>query len=185
MVFRIGLFHIQAHKETCQGLYTLTHTEGAGLLDGETVERVWSETNGVGAATSQMGSGHRHDILNETFNAHNWRKLLERRTSTSIRCTGVGFANYVSCIADALTREWYTASRKQVEYAELVAGLDERIDDTSKEAWLREVEAWEKLLLSSDGRPPKTARCPYTSSTDKGGFCLYAGWAGSSHIITK
>lgn len=83
IIFRLGLFHMQAHKESCQGLFGLTHTEGAGLMDGENVERVWAGNNGTATATAQMSIGHRQDIINECFAGWNWRKVLDRRKYSS------------------------------------------------------------------------------------------------------
>ncbi len=47
IIWAIGKFHLGAHKDECYAEFSLNHKEGAGLDDGEILERDWGNLNGI------------------------------------------------------------------------------------------------------------------------------------------
>lgn len=76
--FRFGIpkCHCPAHKLDCQPQHSLNLLPGLGRTDGEGIERGWSELNGVGSSTKEMGPGSRHDTIDDHLSHHNWRKSV-------------------------------------------------------------------------------------------------------------
>lgn len=76
--FRFGIpkCHCPAHKLECQPQHSLNLLPGLGRTDGEGIERGWSELNGVGNSTKEMGPGSRHDTIDDHLTHHNWRKSV-------------------------------------------------------------------------------------------------------------
>lgn len=80
----IPKFHLPAHSEKDQIIYSLNFKEGVGQTDGEGIERNWSKLNGAASSTKQMGPGSRHDTLDDFCGHMNWRKIVDLGESTSI-----------------------------------------------------------------------------------------------------
>lgn len=72
----IGKMHITNHVELCQWLFSFYFQSGVGRMDGEGVERFWSEVNHAAGSTKQMGRGHRMDTLDDLIDDWNKGKLL-------------------------------------------------------------------------------------------------------------
>lgn len=72
----IPKFHLPAHQDGCQTPYSLNLKFGAGRVDGEGIERNWSEMNPVANSTREMGPGSRHDTLDDHCGHRNWRKSV-------------------------------------------------------------------------------------------------------------
>ncbi|KDQ10977.1 hypothetical protein BOTBODRAFT_114996, partial [Botryobasidium botryosum FD-172 SS1] len=83
-VYVVPKMHVLAHVEDCQYLYSLNFTPGSGRTDGEAPERNWVETNGVATSTREMNTCHRHEVLDDTMNEVNFKKMIKLRTSTPI-----------------------------------------------------------------------------------------------------
>ena len=47
----IGLFHIHGHKDACLYRYATSYVPGAGVVDGEVLETLWSVLNSDATAT--------------------------------------------------------------------------------------------------------------------------------------
>lgn len=71
----IGKMHVQAHIDSCQWRFSLNYTKGVGRMDGEAVERWWSEANQIAGSTKQMNPGHRDDTLDDCIRDWNRRKV--------------------------------------------------------------------------------------------------------------
>lgn len=74
--FAIPKFHLLAHGQPCNIPYSLNYKKGVGRVDGEGVERCWSNLNGVAPSTRQMGPGSRKDTIEDHAGHHNWRKTV-------------------------------------------------------------------------------------------------------------
>lgn len=72
-------FHIAGHGIECQVLYNLAYTKWAGRMDGERIEGGWAQTTGMATWTRESGPNARRNILDDHWNADNWRKLLGLR----------------------------------------------------------------------------------------------------------
>jgi len=90
-------FHLPGHGTECQLLYNLAYTKWAGRMDGERIESGWSLTNPMATWTRESGPNARRGILDDHWNADNWRKLLRlcecssfllslNNLTTTIRC---------------------------------------------------------------------------------------------------
>jgi hypothetical protein len=72
----VGKFHLAAHIPECFPKYTLNFIEGAGELDGEILETLWSPMDLVAGLTQGMSVAHRQEVLNDYMNDSNWRKII-------------------------------------------------------------------------------------------------------------
>lgn len=72
-------FHLSGHGIGCQVLYNLAYTKWAGRMDGERIEGGWAQTIGMATWTRESGPNARRNILDDHWNADNWRKLLGLR----------------------------------------------------------------------------------------------------------
>lgn len=70
----IPKFHAPAHKEEGHEQYSLNLAEGAGMTDGEAIERVWASHNALAGSTKTAGPGTRQDILDDNFAFWNFHK---------------------------------------------------------------------------------------------------------------
>ncbi|KAF8588544.1 hypothetical protein K439DRAFT_1645511 [Ramaria rubella] len=68
-------YHLPGHAFPCQSPFSFNFCEGAGRMDGEGVERDWSQINPVVCSTKEMTPGHRTDTLNNHWGAWNWSKV--------------------------------------------------------------------------------------------------------------
>jgi hypothetical protein len=71
----IGLFHVHGHKDECLYRYATNYVPGAGVVDGEVLETLWSVLNTVSAATRTASLAHRTEILDDHMNDSNWKKM--------------------------------------------------------------------------------------------------------------
>ena len=70
-------FHLPGHGQDCQLSYNLAYTKWAGRTDGERIESGWAQTNPMATWTRESGPNARRGILDDHWNAGNWRKLLQ------------------------------------------------------------------------------------------------------------
>ncbi|KAJ7175247.1 hypothetical protein C8R43DRAFT_873015 [Mycena crocata] len=76
VTFLVPKFHLPAHIEACNLLYSFNLTRYVGQTDGEAPERGWANINPLAGSTKEMGPGARRDCLNEHFNDWNWKKII-------------------------------------------------------------------------------------------------------------
>ncbi|KAI6046584.1 hypothetical protein EDC04DRAFT_2557998 [Pisolithus marmoratus] len=58
IVPRIGIWHVHRHKKECYACYSPLFIKGAGWVDGEIIETLWSMLNVVSTSTCSMSSPH-------------------------------------------------------------------------------------------------------------------------------
>ena len=75
VVSAVGKLQLPAHIESCRYKFSYYYLRGAGMTDGEALERIWSILNSLAARTKEMTTGHRHDVLNDFYGDMNVRKL--------------------------------------------------------------------------------------------------------------
>ncbi|KAK6985154.1 CxC2 domain-containing protein [Favolaschia claudopus] len=127
-VFLIPKFHLSAHIEACNVLFSFHLTRYVGMTDGEALERGWSLLNPFAGATAEMGPGNRWDSINDVFNDMNYKKVL-----------GLG-----KWILDRLTTSIPELIAASTELEELEASLRSLGGEEDLEKWRAEVEAWEE-----------------------------------------
>jgi hypothetical protein len=79
VVTAVGKFHLGAHIRECFPLFSLNFVRGAGQLDGEILETLWSSLNKVAGNTRGMSQAHRQEVLDNHMNDSNWKKLINSR----------------------------------------------------------------------------------------------------------
>lgn len=72
----IGLFHVHAHQHDCLPKFSPSFIPGAGTVDGEIIETLWSSLNRIGGSTRAMTSAHRKEVMDDHMNDSNWRKTV-------------------------------------------------------------------------------------------------------------
>ena len=72
----IGQFHIHGHKDECLYRWSTSYVPGAGVVDGEVLETLWSVLNTVSASTRTASLAHRTEILDDHMNDSNFKKML-------------------------------------------------------------------------------------------------------------
>jgi Kyakuja-Dileera-Zisupton transposase len=72
----IGKFHLADHVDSCYSKWTLNFMKGAGHIDGEIMETLWSGMNKVSGAARSMGKAHRQETLDDYMRDSNWKKTV-------------------------------------------------------------------------------------------------------------
>ncbi|KAG2101825.1 uncharacterized protein F5147DRAFT_746912 [Suillus discolor] len=123
-IFGIPKFHCPAHEEKCAIPHSLNLIPGIGRTDGEGIERNWAEMNRVANSTKEMGPSSRHDVLDDHFGHHNWRKY-----------TGLGLS---------LWRKLLNAVKERTHHQSFLHNFDSSIDEAHRGEWSAMIEAWER-----------------------------------------
>jgi hypothetical protein len=77
LLHAIGQFHVHGHKDECLYRWATNYVPGAGVIDGEVMETLWSVLNTVSAATRTASLAHRTEVLDDHMNDSNWKKMLD------------------------------------------------------------------------------------------------------------
>jgi hypothetical protein len=72
----IPKFHLSGHGAKCQVIFNLNYTKWAGRTDGERIEAGWAQSTSMATWTRETSPNARRNILDDHWNATNWRKLL-------------------------------------------------------------------------------------------------------------
>ena len=72
----MGKSHLAAHVPSCFARFSLNFVQGAGQLDGEILETLWSEFNKVSASACSMSKAHRAEVYDDHMRDSNWKKLV-------------------------------------------------------------------------------------------------------------
>lgn len=72
----VGKWHLAAHVPACFPRFTLNFVEGAGQVEGEILETLWSGLDEVAGLAQAMSISHHQETLDEYMNDNNWRKII-------------------------------------------------------------------------------------------------------------
>ena len=72
----IGKFHLADHVDGCFSKWSLNFMKGAGHIDGEIMETLWSGMNKVSGAARSMSKSHRQETLDDYMRDSNWKKTV-------------------------------------------------------------------------------------------------------------
>ena len=72
----IGKFHLADHVDSCFSKWTLNFMRGAGHIDGEIMETLWSGMNKISGAARSMGKAHRQETLDDYMRDASWKKTV-------------------------------------------------------------------------------------------------------------
>ncbi|KDR79699.1 hypothetical protein GALMADRAFT_63536 [Galerina marginata CBS 339.88] len=76
IVCAIGLFHVHGHKEECLYRFATTYIPGAGIVDGEILETLWSVLNETSRSIRGATTAHRTEVLDDHMGDSNWKKNI-------------------------------------------------------------------------------------------------------------
>ena len=76
LVTAVGSFHLGAHIPECFVLFSLHFVLGAGQLDGEILETLWSAFNKISPSARVMSAAHRREVYDDHMRDSNWKKLV-------------------------------------------------------------------------------------------------------------
>ncbi|TFK64685.1 hypothetical protein BDN72DRAFT_774275, partial [Pluteus cervinus] len=111
----IGSFHVHSHIKECYQRYGLMYMPGAGLVDGEILETLWSVLNHTSPHTRGATAAHRAEILDDKMNYSNWKKvtlltklLCQKRSKaiTLLKKAEGAFESLSGSVQEARKREW-------------------------------------------------------------------------------
>ena len=80
----IGIWHVHGHQTQCFAQYAPNFIPGAGNVDGEIMETLWSSLNIISLSTRGMVTPHRQEMLDFQMNDSNFVKMIRMRESTGI-----------------------------------------------------------------------------------------------------
>ncbi|KAJ7469942.1 hypothetical protein B0H11DRAFT_2159271 [Mycena galericulata] len=123
-VWLIPKFHLPAHIEACNILYSFNLTPFVGQTDGEAPERGWANANPLANSTKEMGPGARRDALDDHFNDWNHKKII-------------GLGGY---LLERVKKAVENMTTHRLALLEAEQGLPS--DVVAK--WTREMELWEE-----------------------------------------
>ncbi|KIN95757.1 hypothetical protein M404DRAFT_165012, partial [Pisolithus tinctorius Marx 270] len=72
----IGIWHVHGHKKECYARYAPLFIKGAGWVDGEIIETLWSVLNVASTSARGMTSPHRQELLDFQMNDSNFMKMI-------------------------------------------------------------------------------------------------------------
>ncbi|KAI0245553.1 hypothetical protein BJV78DRAFT_1158538 [Lactifluus subvellereus] len=72
----VGKWHLATHIPECFAKFTLNFIEGAGQVEGEILETLWSGMDEVAGLVQAMSTAHHQEVLDEYMNDSNWRKII-------------------------------------------------------------------------------------------------------------
>jgi hypothetical protein len=72
----VDKFHLVAHVPGCFALHSLNFLKGAGQLDGEILESLWSDFNKITDSARSMSTAHRREVYDDHMRESNWKKMV-------------------------------------------------------------------------------------------------------------
>jgi hypothetical protein len=76
LIVAVGKWHLAAHVKECFCKFSLNFIKGAGHLDGEIMETVWSKLNQPGRTARSMSLAYREEFLNRFIRDMNFKKMV-------------------------------------------------------------------------------------------------------------
>lgn len=141
VLFRIPKFHLPAHGDKCQTVYSFNFTTGVGRTYGEIIESNWSETNTAALQTREQSFAHRQEFLDLVFGSINWTKITKMGKFSSVICWCYGF-NF--CIGPQLSKSLNTAVLAEFHHRTKYDTLRRDFPPDTIERWDAMIEAWDR-----------------------------------------
>ncbi|KAI6148756.1 hypothetical protein BKA82DRAFT_3978415, partial [Pisolithus tinctorius] len=111
----IGMWHVHGHKQECYARYAPLFMQGAGWVDGEIIETLWSLLNIASTSAQGMSSPHRQELLDFQISDCNFMKMI--------------------CMVDSLIRKLTTARVAADMAKRAFKTLDEAVSMTQRDMW--------------------------------------------------
>ncbi|KAF8802880.1 hypothetical protein BYT27DRAFT_7305988 [Phlegmacium glaucopus] len=75
----IGMFHVHGHQDDCLFRFATNFVKGAGMVDGEILETLWSTLNGISPSMRTATLAH-HVLVDDMHDSH-WKMIVSISTS--------------------------------------------------------------------------------------------------------
>ena len=82
----IGIWHVHGHRSECFARYSPGFIKGAGRVEGEIIETLWSTLNIISGSARGMTAPHRQELLDFQMNDSNFQKMI-KISKPLVRCT--------------------------------------------------------------------------------------------------
>ena len=76
LIIAVGKWHMMSHVKDCFCKFSLHFVLGAGHLDGEIMETIWSKLNGPSRTARSMTLAHRVLFLDHCIRDMNFKKMV-------------------------------------------------------------------------------------------------------------
>jgi hypothetical protein len=73
----VGKWHLAAHIAECFPKFSLNFVEGAGEVEGEILETLWSVMDEIAPMAQAMSVAHHQEVIDAHMNNSNWRKMIQ------------------------------------------------------------------------------------------------------------
>ena len=80
----IGIWHVHGHKSECFPQYAPNFIPGAGRVDGEIMETLWSSLNIISPSERGMATPHRQQLLDFQMSDSNFLKMVQMCEWTNV-----------------------------------------------------------------------------------------------------
>ncbi|KIK74422.1 hypothetical protein PAXRUDRAFT_19890 [Paxillus rubicundulus Ve08.2h10] len=75
-LWNIAIWHVHSHQTECHARYAPSFIPGAGRVNGEIIEMLWSILNIISPSTWGMSFPHRQELLDYQMNNSNFQKMI-------------------------------------------------------------------------------------------------------------
>jgi Kyakuja-Dileera-Zisupton transposase len=140
----VGKWHLAAHIPECFPKFTLNFVEGAGEVDGEIMETLWSKLDEIAGFTQAMSIAHAQEVIDDYMNDSNWRKLIRMGRSPQRMHRHV---ELTLLPADALCGKWTRAKKGVSETKPAFEQLTECLDAALVQEWTKQ----ERIAMEQRG----------------------------------
>ncbi|KAI6142713.1 hypothetical protein BKA82DRAFT_4017955 [Pisolithus tinctorius] len=149
----IGMWHVHGHKQECYARYAPLFMQGAGWVDGEIIETLWSLLNIASTSARGMSSPHRQELLDFQISDCNFMKMIRMVDSLIRKLTTARVAADMAKRAfKTLDEAVSTTQRDTWTYQEQVAFRDRMVDPSAMdifEVQMRKVHTVELEFLNN------------------------------------
>ena len=153
----VGKWHLTAHIRECFPKFTLNFVEGAGQVEGEILEALWSRMDEIAGLAQAMSIAHHQETVDEHMNDNNWQKIIRIGRALYFMCDTV---DLTQDIADSLCGKYFRAKQGFVETKLVFDGLTARLDASLVQEWT----AQERMAMEQRGDSLKI----YEVASEKG-----------------
>jgi hypothetical protein len=138
--FAVGKFHLGSHVDKCYWKYTLNYMQGAGHLDGEIMETIWSQFNKGAVTARSMSNAHRWEFLNDHMRDINFKKMVGMGKCYVASVTFI--SSYIWEQDNMLCSKLKRAAKGHETTKQAFEELSEKVSLDRQEEWLKlEAEA--------------------------------------------
>lgn len=139
IVYAIPKGHIRSHGKACQGTFSLNYLPGSARTDGESVERDWAYMNALVPSTREMGTGNRHETLDDHWGWWNWEKVKKMGELTHAKNKTLADLAHIDTFLHKKLKDALMNHQKQyLQHEE----LSDTLPVETRQKWDKEIESW-------------------------------------------